>query len=177
MRAKKVLFSGLVALALGYAASPYLTLWRLSLALNAEDTGTIADAVDWDSVRQGLKQDIAEGVVGMPATQMVATNTLPPFGSGFFIGIANTFVDRAVTPTELVSVLHDLSGTETQGVPARIEGAFFDGPTRFVLRIHAPGQDDEEAPLRVLLELRGMRWMVTRAWVPQDLMDHVHFRT
>ena len=177
MRAKKVLISGLVVAALGYLASPYVALWRLSAALDAADTDTVAGAVDWDSVRQGLKQDIAEGVVGMPAAQMVSSNTLPPFGSGFFVGIASTFVDREVTPTQLVVVLHDLSTTDTQGAPAHIDGAFFDGPASFLVRIHAPGQDNDEAPLRVMLEWRGFGWKVTRAWVPQDLMDHVHFRT
>ncbi|MCW3475786.1 DUF2939 domain-containing protein [Limobrevibacterium gyesilva] len=192
MPGRKTLFTGLMAVGLAYASAPYVTMWRLYQALHEQDAATLSEIVDWDAVRQGLKNDIAEGIIGMPAQEMESSNSLPPFGSSFLNGIAGSLVDQEITPQRVVLVVHSMQTDEA--VPASsewaaifdlgcIERAFFDSPTSFTLRVRTAGQEPDEPPLRVRLELRGpswrhgLSWKLVRAWVPQDLMDRANLRT
>jgi hypothetical protein len=167
-----------------YAAAPYVTLWRLYRALGDGDARTLAQVIDWQSVRQGLKDDIAEGIVGLPSTQLIASNSLPPFGAGFVNGIAGGVVDQEVTPEKLAEAVHissqssaALTASSLPNSHPSFEHAFFTGPTSFVVSVRCPGQDADTPPLRVELGLRGTSWKVVRAWIPQDLMDEAHFHT
>ena len=175
----------LAILGLAYVAAPYVCLWRVYRAIEGGDAATLARIVDWNAVRAGLKQDIAEGIIGLPSPQAVASNSLPAFGAVFVTGIAAHVVDQQVTPQNLVEALR---GARPPGaVPATpgvtpggigsFERAFFTSPTRFVVRIRLPGEEPTDAPLRVELRLRGGTWKVTRAWIPQDLMDEAKFHT
>jgi Protein of unknown function (DUF2939) len=172
---------------LTYAAAPYVYLWRLYRALEQGDAVTLTQVVDWNSVRQGLKDDIAEGIIGLPpSTRTIASNTLPAFGTGFVTGIASNVVDEQITPQHLAQAMREAEPVEarprveapgTGGGYGSLEHAFFTGPTTFLVRIRLPGQDQEDPPLRMELNLCGGGWKVIRAWIPQDLMDEAKFHT
>jgi hypothetical protein len=59
-------------------------------------------------LREGLKQDIADGITGEPGQtlQVNATSNddLPPFGSGFVTNMAGAMVDQTVTPQHLANM-------------------------------------------------------------------------
>jgi hypothetical protein len=176
----------LAVVGLAYVAAPYVCLWRVYRAVESGDAATLAQIVDWDSVRRGMKQDIAEGIIGLPPPQTVASNTLPAFGSGFVTGIAAHVVDQQVTPQNLVQVVRSAQLPASGAAPAEpapatgigsVERAFFTSPTSFVVSIRLPGEDAGDSPLRVELGLRGGGWKVVRAWIPQDLMDEAKFHT
>lgn len=171
-----------------YAGGPFLTLWRLSQALDCGDVAALDALVDWDAVRQGLKDDIAEGVIGMSQQALEDSNTLPPFGASFVSGIAGSEVDHAVTPQGLLHVTRSLDqpppGPIALAAPPFPAAAFpaivaagFSAPTEFDLRLRAACQDAAEPPLHVRLAFRAGRWRVVRIWVPQDLMDRASSRT
>jgi hypothetical protein len=170
-----------------YAITPYICLWRLYSAVERGDAATLAQVVDWNSVRRGLKEDIAEGIIGMGPSQAVASgNTLPAFGSGFVTGIASNVVDEEVTPQHLAAAVRDAQPPAMPAQPAApdngggfgsLERAFFTSPTHFIVSIRLPGQDPEDPALRVELGLSGTGWKVVRAWVPQDLMDEANTHT
>ena len=163
-----------VLLATCYVGGPFLTLWRITRALDRADLDALQTLVDWSAVRQGLKDDIAEGVIGMPVQTLVASNTLPPFGASFIAGIAGTAVDRAVTPEGLLEAARRLDpppGPATAAPFPVIVAAGFCTPTQFDLHLRAPGQDADEEPLHVRLVFRAGGWQVMRVWIPQDLMD------
>lgn len=180
-----IVFSALVLSGACYAGGPFLTLWRLTRALEAGDLAALDRLVDWDAVRQGLKDDIAEGVIGMTRETLVASNTLPPFGASFVSGIADAEVDQTVTPLGLLHVTRQLdppppAPRAEPPAPAllpAIIAAGFNTPTQFDLRLRAACQDADEAPLHVRLAFRVGGWQVVRVWVPQDLMDRASPRT
>jgi hypothetical protein len=176
---RKSLFGGLMLLAIAYLATPYITLWRLYAAVQAGNGAILERLIDWHSVRDGLKEDIADGVIGPPEVR-TSGNTLPAFGASFVTGIAGSVVDKEVTPQHLVATVHDMREPVGAGDPAEfgsIVWAFFDGPTSFLVKVHCPGQDGQDPPLRVRMELRRSGWKVTRAWVPQDLVERANPRT
>lgn len=178
-------FAALGLFAVCYVGGPFLTLWRITQAVGSGDVVALQSLVDWTSVRQGLKDDIAEGVIGMKRETLLASNTLPPFGASFITGIAGTEVDRSVTPRGLVQVTRDLDPpsaghSSTAPFPVlfpAILAAGFSTPRRFDLRVRAPFQDADEEPLHIRLAFQGWRWQVVRIWVPQDVMDRASSRT
>jgi hypothetical protein len=162
-------------LTVAYMASPYIALMRLESAMEHGDVAELERDVDWKQVRDGLKQDISEGVIGPIQTQL-ASNTLPPFGSSFISGIMETSVDREVTPQKLVTVMAQMRPGEVDANPFKcFDWAFFESPTAFTVTVH--NDEEEEGHLRLRLELRGGRWLLVRAWVPQDIIERASNRT
>ncbi len=185
---KSVIALCVTVAAAAYLASPYVRIWQLMEAVRHGDQGMLRAGVDWDAVRAGLKADIAEGLVGgfgdqdAPAETRLASNVLPQFGASFISGVAETVVDREVTPEHLAEMVRQLGPEEGGGSVSslplgRVKHAFFDSPTSFDLEVLCPGQDDTDAPLRVRLALRDGEWRVVRAWIPQDLVDLANSRT
>ena len=180
-----VVLSALVLIGTCYVGGPFFTLWRLTRALDSGDLAALDRLVDWDAVRQGLKDDIAEGVIGMPQETLVATNTLPPFGASFISGIAGAEVAQAVTPQGLLHVTRQLDPpppAPSAEAPSptlfpAVVAAGFSTPTQFDLRLRTACQDADEVPLHVRLAFRAGLWKVVRVWVPQDLMDRASSRT
>jgi hypothetical protein len=170
-----------------YVAMPYVTLWQIAGALQRGDIRTLQSSIDWDAVRDGLKADISQGIVGgvfdadQAAPAQVASSTLPRFGASFVSGIAGSVVDREVTPQHLAAMMRQLAPAEPDSgfsMPLRgVEHAFFESPTRFLLTVRCPGQDASDQPLRVLLQMEDGGWKVVRAWVSQDLVDLANSRT
>jgi hypothetical protein len=189
MVGKRLMIVAVVFLTVAYAVTPYIALWRLASALREGDARTLEAMIDWDSVRDGLKEDVADGIVGLPddatATTQVAANTLPPFGASFISGIAGSVIDRDVTPQHLVALIRQLAPAEPAAIgPVKlmaalggVDHAFFDSPTSFTLRMHCAGQDPQDEPLRVRMEMHDGAWRVMRAWIPQDLIERANART
>jgi hypothetical protein len=162
-----------------YVCGPFVTLWRITRALDRDDLVALRGVIDWSAVRQGLKDDVTEGLIGMPQRTLVASNTLPPFGAGFLSGIAGTAIERAVTPEGLrqAADLLDPRPGPGVGVPLpTIVQAGFSSPTQFDIRVRVPCQDVDEGPLHLRLAFRTGLWQVVRVWVPQDLMDRAAAR-
>ena len=179
-RGRRVLPATAVAFALlasCYVAGPFVTLWQIARACETGDLAVLQGSIDWGAVRQGLKDDIAEGVVGMPPQALLAGNVLPPFGAGFMNGIAATEVDRSVTPQGLreAADVFDPAAHGGSALPSIVD-AGFTTPTRFDLRVHLPCQGAEEPPLHLRLAFYAGSWRVVRVWVPQDLMDRAGAR-
>jgi hypothetical protein len=162
---------GVAALVAAYAVSPYHALYRLADAVRRGDAATLDRMVDWDEVREGVKEDICDQVLGAPT--QVASNQLPAFGSGFVRGIAGSAIDASFTPKNLVAAAQAMPQTESADtlLPAHVEWAFFDGPTTFVLLVDPPGHAAGDAPVRVQMELRHGAWQVTRAWLPPEILQ------
>ncbi len=164
-----------VLLALAYMVSPYVALYQLEMDLERGDTAALERGVDWKTVRDGLKQDIADGVIG-PMQAQLASNTLPPFGSSFISGIMETSVDREVTPQNLVAVMRQMRAPGSDPNPFNcFDWAFFESPAAFTVTVH--NEDGDEGHLRLRLEMHGGKWVVMRAWVPQDLIERTSNRT
>ncbi len=173
---KRLIFaSAIVAVLAAHTASPFVATWWMWHAAEVGDTAALASRIDWDDVRSGLKQDIADGIVGMPAQEVAATNSLTPFGSGFIAGIAGSAVDRDVTPQGLAIALRGLRLDPGATDRGRIQAAHFTSPTSFELALLAPGQDASDQPLRLELRWRAFGWQIVRAYVPQDLLEQADF--
>ena len=187
VRSKALLAFGTVVAA--YAAYPYITLYRLGDAIRRGDAAALESLVDWEGVREGIKEDVCDLVLAPEPTEQVAQNhaddaSLPPFGFSFVRGIAANVIDQNVTPAGLVSATQraqavDASGerasqTEEARANPRIAWAFFDAPGSFSVELLPPG---EPTPIRLQMELRHGKWKVTRAWLPPAMLVQANSRT
>jgi Protein of unknown function (DUF2939) len=165
MRGRWPVLAVLVALGAAYVVYPYATLWRLDTAVRRSDAVTLSSLVDWYAVREGLKEDICDMAMDDPdATH--TDNALPPFGAGFVRGITGTRLDKAVTPETLV--LMTQAGRDVPREQTRVVWAFFHDPIRFDIDLRANGSPE---PIRMVMELRGMRWQVRRVWLPNEWLE------
>jgi hypothetical protein len=170
MVGRKPLIGALLAVGVTYAVYPYVALYRLGQAIRNGDAASLEAMVDWNSVREGIKEDICDLVIDQP--QARADAPLPPFGAGFVQGIAANVVDRRVTPEALVAAVQEPDATH--GAAVQVSWAFFAGPSAFVVDLSTPGQD---APIRLQMDLRNGAWHVTRVWLPPDLLGQANTRT
>jgi hypothetical protein len=158
-----------------YGSWPYLSLYEIQTAVQARDVPALSAAIDWDRLRDGLKQDVSDGITGVPgqAVQVSAnSDDLPPFGSGFVNTMAGSMVDETVTPQHLASTVATLRQAGAQKM--QVAWAFFTGPTGFDVSMR--GASDQAGPpvMRLHMDLIrsgfGLRWKVTRVWLPMEML-------
>lgn len=180
----------LLAVLLIYLAAPYVTLFRLADSIRRGDAAVLEMLVDWDQVREGIKEDICDAAFDMQpeaSASARAGDTLPPFGFSFVRGIAANAIDEAVTPSaivtatsrfEIVSPAGVREATVAAAAEPRIVWAFFDGPRTFHVELVPPPEAGfgSEA-VRLQLDLGASGWKVTRAWLPVTMLAQANPRT
>jgi hypothetical protein len=172
---RKPAIGACLAIVMAYGVYPYVALYRLGQAIRGGDATALQSMVNWDSVREGIKEDICDMVVDQPP-QTKAGGQLPPFGAGFLRGIATNVIDKQVTPEALAKAAHEpeTRHVATAGANVQVSWAFFAGPSTFVVDLNAPGQT---SPIRLQMDLREGAWHVTRVWLPLDLLSQANART
>lgn len=168
MRIRWPVIAAFVGLGAAWLVYPYATLWRLDIAVRQADAAPLRSLVDWDAVRDGLKEELSDWVLDEPANGR-PSNELAPFGAGFVRGVTGRALDLKVTPETLMSLVHAASDTPRADPPidAYVEWACFTNPTIFSVRVRT---DIDAEPIRVVMELRGWRWKVRRVWLPHALL-------
>ena len=175
MRVKWPVLATLLTVGLAYGAYPYITLYRIGTAIRVADTQPLEALVDWQSVREGIKEDICDLVVDDPGAK--SESALPPFGASFMRGIASNTIDQAVTPQALfakTSTLPEKPPADPVGAEVHVNWAFFDGPTDFMVSLNAAGQAE---PIKLQMSLRHGLWRIQRVWLPAALLGGPNART
>jgi hypothetical protein len=172
MRARWLSMATVLGVAVAYVAYPYVTLYRLGVAIHGADAATLESLVDWPAVREGIKEDVCDLVSDDPGPK--TGGALPPFGASFMRGIASNAIDQTVTPQALLAATSAStkppapSHPAPRGADVHVSWAFFDSPTTFMVSLMAPGQEE---PVKLELDLRGGEWRVQRVWLPAELLQ------
>ena len=166
-----------------YGASPFVTLWSVASALQNNDVGTIQEALDWRTVRNGLKSDLAPGAsVSLASAHAAAPvqEDLPDFGSSFATTIVSHVVDDVVTPQHLVAMLVNAkpsddsrkAGPHASGLMRmldRVDHVSFIGPNQFEASVRLV-DDRNAAPVTVSMRIEKWQWKITRIHIPDELL-------
>jgi hypothetical protein len=154
-----------------YATYPYLTLYRLGLAMRAGNATALAGLVDWPSVREGIKEDMCDVVLDHPGDTK-ANSRLLPFGASFMRGLTSGAIDHVVTPEGLVAAVQQAPSAPRvpppRGAAVQVKWAFFETPITFDVTLIVAGQAQ---PIRLQLGLRNASWQVRRVWLPDELLE------
>lgn len=166
--------------AAAYAMWPYVSVFRLAEAIRHGDARSLEALVEWDSVREGIKEDICDIVFDEPTAKVASSDgALPPFGYSFVRGIAADAIDSIINPRALAAFARPSGPAARVAAPdpdPRLAWAFFDGPTSFSVWLRPPGSPPEKDLIRVQLELRRGGWKVTRVWLPRALLSQANSR-
>lgn len=137
-----------------YGLYPYVTLFYLADAIRRGDEASLEPLVAWESVREGIKEDICDAVLAEPDSQTADArpvdaaegrsirdpSRLPPFGFSFVRGIAANAIDAMVTARGIVSAAR--AGAPHEGTakatPSRESATLDSSATR---RSSMPGGD------------------------------------
>jgi hypothetical protein len=176
MRKRWPVLATVLCIGVGYAAYPFVTLYRLGSAIRSADAATLETLVDWPAVREGIKEDVCD--LGGSGDATAGGKDLPPFGASFVRGIASNTIDQAVTPQALVAATAVSTGGqvthEARGAEVHVNWAFFDSPTTFMISLQPPGQ---AAPIKLEMDLRHGEWLVRRVWLPDELLSNSPAKT
>lgn len=181
---KKLLFlaAAALALAVGYVAYPFLTVWTIREAVRTGNSAYIEAKLEWPTVRATLRQSMLEYAV---APTPVAAPGSAPAKVGFWQRIKNGISRRAVdnmvesyvTPEGLPQLFgvrqfyrEKISGEQAalDAMPwhqraanfwSRIKRAEFYSPT--VFEIEMADRNDPTRHYIGLLRLRGLEWKLT----------------
>ncbi|PYD75401.1 MULTISPECIES: DUF2939 domain-containing protein [Novacetimonas] len=158
-----------------YAASPFVTLWSISSAIQSHDMHGLGQTLRWNSVRDSLKTQAIDELIG----EKPADDDLPEFGSSF----ASTAVSNAID----VHVNEDNLGEIVDHLVPQGQGTNTVSPIMFLQRMHArfvkpglfetsivmPGHENE-TPLRLQMRIHAFQWKIHRIDLPtarQPLME------
>ncbi len=179
---RRVVFAAIFLSAGAYVVAPYVTIWRLAEALQQGDTSALETSIDWDDVREGIKEDIADGITGTANDDaaQAQSNDLPAFGASFVKSIASDMVDREIKPQHLSVVFQQMKHTGNSFESFLfddVQYAFFEGFGRFRVSFYCPGQETSGSPVQVDLALQHYAWKVVRVRVPGTLSSLAPKRT
>lgn len=176
MSFRRLVFSTSLFLVLAYAAYPYVTLYRLAHAVSDGDADALSQLVSWDLVRDGVKEDICDAVIEAPSDHITRGGGLPPFGYSFVRGVAANAVDANISPEALAAASRLPPAVASGGMS--LNWAFFDSPRRFTASFGtASGSAEPANELRLQLDFRRGKWVVTRAWLPAPMLMAANTRT
>lgn len=83
-----------------YVASPYLTLYQLKSAVDAKDTATLINAVDFPQVKTSIKEQLKTKVAQeLPALDAADDGAL--LGAMFATAMVDGVVDAVITPKSM----------------------------------------------------------------------------
>jgi hypothetical protein len=171
MRARWPVLATMLSMGVAYIAYPYVTLYRLGVAIQGADANTLESLVDWPAVREGIKEDVCD--LGADEAGPKTGAELPPFGASFVRGITSSSIDKTVTPQALLAAA---TSTETasrppqppHGADIHVNWAFFDSPTTFMVSLQPQGQAE---PIKLEMDLLHGEWRVQRVWLPAELLS------
>lgn len=157
-----------------FVASPFVTLWSVSSAIQAHDMRTLGTFLNWRAVQASLKTQIISGIVG---NQPASDDELPEFGSSFATTAVSHAIDVHVTAANLDTLMGQVIPA-AQPVSAISPVAMlhhvrirFLRPDMFEARAVMPGHE-QETPLRLQMRIQGWRWKITEVDLPASRTDH-----
>lgn len=102
--ATRPLLALVLALALGYLASPYISFWRFTRAVKTNDRAALERYIDFPALRGSLKAELHGH---LPKAKDRKKNTLSGFIDRVAPDLIDQLVDAFVTPDGIVALLTD----------------------------------------------------------------------
>jgi hypothetical protein len=172
----------LIVLATSYVAYPFYTAWAIREAMQSGDSGYLEKKIEWDSVRESLRQSIGAAALtpGAADDATQAPEQTPSLWQRLKMGIGRRavdgIVDNYVTPEGLPQLFgvrnayREVSGEAAahRAKPwyqragefwSRLKRAEFKSPAAF--EVEMADRNDPTRHYIGLLELRGAEWKLT----------------
>jgi hypothetical protein len=174
-----VLVAGLV-LWLGYAAGPFLAVYRLVDTVQARDVAALTERVDFPALRASLTAQIVRTYLRITGKAGRPGSLLEQFAVGVGTSMADPIVTKLITPEALLDLLQNGRPPTMENVPS-IEGLSSEalrnlwrvylnselGIGRFFVIV--PVDKPAAESFRLQFCLRGWTWKLCGAEIPEEL--------
>jgi len=192
----KIVIGIVILVALGWITWPYYALYDFANGVRQGDQVALEGRVAWDSVRQGLRDDLNAVFLQNLNKNDSATSAL---GTGFvaLVGptIINNVIDSYVTPRDIANLIQRgkpsiLNAAQTENSAAnqssrlddkqqdrlhweQVRYAFFSGgPLTFRVDITTDDAQSGQRPVTLLFKWAG-DWKLSRLFLPLDASQFV----
>jgi len=156
------------AIAAYYVLTPRMAVNGLAAALESRDTVEIDERVDFDRVRDGLKAQVQDVIVGETAGTGAEGNPLAALGTGLAMMLADGLIDSFVTPGSLSSMSRGMApGGASAGDSEPFDQAEItrEGLDRFSATV-----TDGDHQVRWVFHRDGLRWVLVNIVVDRELL-------
>ncbi len=153
----------LFLLAFVYLASPYASLYWLSHTLAGNDPQALTQCVDMPAVQRVYQTSLnhVAGQYAAPLAQhLQQSGAWPPLGALALNGVealGKTMAEQTISPQWVAQTLQPQRNGLRQDLFTAFTFAFFETPTRFLVRVGRLGEN----PVHFYLTLQDWRWRVT----------------
>jgi len=165
---------------LGYAAGPFLAVYRLVDAVQARDVAALTERVDFPALRASLTAQIVRTYLRITGKAGRPGSLLEQFAVGIGASMADPIVTKLITPEALLDLLQNGRPPTMENVPS-IEGLSSDalrnlwrvyvnselGIGRFFVIV--PVDKPEAESFRLQFCLRGWTWKLCGIEIPEQL--------
>lgn len=162
---KTLLVAALVAVGAWFFALPYITIFQIAIAADQGDADALSDHIDFQSVRESLKEEIREGVKNSAKDQ----GFWGALGTMMVGGAAQMAVDYFITPKGIASMLEgnnpmdsggsSNSGSDSGGAALSVSNMSYESFSRFVVVVPDENPNSSEE-IRFILRRVGMGWQL-----------------
>lgn len=107
LRQRKILWimAGIAAVAIaGFASAPYVAVYQIRQAAQAQDADSLAEHIDFPRVREDLKEQVNASIMSKAKTEL-KDNPFASLATAFASGIAEKMISTLVTPSGLVELM------------------------------------------------------------------------
>jgi hypothetical protein len=185
----------LVVAVIGWIAWPYYTVYQLAAAVRNGDTLALEKKVAWDSIRQGLRDDLNAMLLRKLSTDAKAdTKPGAALGTRFAAVVGPAIVDRMITNFVTPEAIANFAQTNRKSAahidnfPAtaklsdaiqtaqrfrwdQVKYAFFSGnPLTFKVEFIPDQKAKTESPITLIFNWDG-NWRLNRLKLPLDIMS------
>ena len=185
--------AGIVCCVAGiYAIYPYVTLWRISSALQARDGELLASFIDWPNLRENLRSDLKAKAATRSLSANTNQNASGVIGTAIGLALIDPVINSLITP-EMLRAWADSHRQTTVSPPvqsagraldslsspdntllSRVTYAFFTSPTEFRVDISDP---NKQFTATTFLSFSNLSWKLTRLILPEEDFANLNSRT
>jgi hypothetical protein len=175
-----------VLIAIGWLAWPYITLYKLGVAVSDGDSASLEVLVSWGSVRQGLRGDLNAALLAQMRADAKSDTDRLSAGLTALIGpaVINQMIDSYVTPQGIATLIRTgkpapaanptvptATARSPQQLIQQVQYAFFSGGP-FTFRVDFLPESDAsiKSPMTLLFQWFGT-WRLTSINLPRELLD------
>lgn len=118
---KKSLLIGIFGLFVAYVvSSPFITVYKIKSAVDANDSEMLSDYVDFPSVRQSLKDQMNAMVMEKMQSQDFENDPFAALGMAFAGTMIEKMVDAYITPAGMSKLMNEGNKSNTQSEIASV---------------------------------------------------------
>jgi hypothetical protein len=180
MRSLSIGIAVFVVLWLGYAAGPFLAVYRLVDAVQARDVATLTERVDFPALRASLTAQIVRTYLRITGKAGRPGSLLEQFAVGIGSSIVDPIVSKLMSPEALLDLLRNgrppamENAPSITGLSSEALGNFWRiymnselGIGRFFVTV--PVDKPAADSFRLQFCLRGWTWKLCGAEIPEKL--------